>query len=70
MILVTTNKVKIEVSETPAGGRIMRVYCPVKKKIFRRYTHPSRATSLKRFLYDVDVLENALNGKVANGVLS
>lgn len=70
MILVTDKKTKIQVEETPAGGRKMFAYCPVKRKIFKRYTHPSRSASLKRFLYDITVLENALDGKVATGVYS
>jgi len=70
MILVTDKKTKIQVEETPAGGRVMYAYCPTRRKLFKRYTHPSRSASLKRFLLDISVLENALDGKVATGVYS
>jgi len=37
MILVTDKKTKIQVEETPAGGRKMLAYCPAKRKLFKSY---------------------------------
>lgn len=62
MILVTNSGINIEVFETKSGGRMMYGYSPVTRKIIKQYTHPSRAKSFKRFVFDVNKLEKTLHG--------
>lgn len=68
MLLITDKKITVQIEETPAGGRKMFAYSPITRKVLTRYTHPSRAKSLRRFIYDIKALETALGSSDVNGV--
>lgn len=50
-LTIMINNVPIQCYETPSGGRI--TFTTNGYKVFRVYTHPSRAKNVNRLRYDV-----------------
>jgi hypothetical protein len=60
MILITETGLPIHLEVTKAGGHILRT---IKDgKLYRKYTHPSRAHSTKRLLRDTGDIVLATQG--------
>jgi len=56
MLIVTSKNNVIKVEQTKNGGRKMTMVST--EKPYKIYTHPSRSNSMKRFVFDIEKLEN------------